>query len=474
MVFSSQIFLFLFLPAALLGYFVIRKELRNIFLLLVSFIFYAWASPKLLIVLLASIMVNFICGRLIFAVDETHARARQAVIVCAVLINLGLLAYFKYLNFFIGTLDSLSGMSVSLRQIAVPLGISFFTFSGISYLLDVANGKVEPAKNLLHFSLYMALFPKLIQGPIARYDTFSPQITERKITTDLVAAGIFRFVLGLAKKVIIADQLGLVVDKIFANQALTNSVSIAWLGAIAYSMQILFDFSGYTDMAIGLGKMLGFEIPENFHYPYISTSITEFWRRWHMTLSSWFRDYVFYPLEFKRRKVKTLRIETNTLIVFFLTGLWHGASWNFVLWGLWHGIVIAIESFTKAKKLKFHLPIFVKWPITMLVLIIGWVLFRAPDLGYAWQYLSVMFGLTRPIDTGVALTWYLNAKVATLLVVAAIACVPWKTVFHSISSKYEGTNVQTVLQMLSFIILLVISMIYVITSSYSSFIYFKF
>jgi alginate O-acetyltransferase complex protein AlgI len=249
---------------------------------------------------------------------------------------------------------------------------------------------------------------------------------------------------------------------------------VAWLGAIGYTLQIYFDFSGYTDMAIGLGKMFGIEIPENFNFPYISTSITEFWRRWHMTLSSWFRDYVFYPLEFKRRKEKRLRIETNTLIVFFLTGLWHGASWNFVLWGLLHGMVIAVESFLKAKRLNFHLPNLIKWLITIIVLIIGWVFFRSPDLKYASQYLSVMFGMGKPIDAGSTLFLFLNAKYAFITILSFIACIPWKMVFPVFVAKVEGSKRLLVIQPLIILILLFLSLVYVISSSSNSFIYFKF
>lgn len=474
MVFSSQIFLFLFLPAALLGYFIFRRELQNLYLVLISLFFYAWAGPKLLVVLLGYIAFNYLFGLLLSIINEDRFRLRRLVVVIAVMTNLGFLGYYKYLNFLTGTINAIGLTNLPLQEIALPLGISFFTFSGISYILDINLGKIEAERNPIDFALYMSFFPKLIQGPISRFATLGSQIKRRDVTVDKFAAGIYRFVIGLSKKVIIADQLGPMVDQIFATPALSNSLPIAWLGAIGYTFQLYFDFAGYTDMAIGLGKMFGFEIEENFNYPYISTSIGEFWRRWHMTLSSWFRDYVFYPLEFKRRKVKSLRIETNTLIVFFLTGLWHGASWNFVFWGLLHGIAIAIESFTKSKKLELHLPVYVRWLITMLVLIIGWVLFRAPNLSYAWQYLSIMFGLAKSINTGISLAWYLNAKIAVLLVIATIACIPWKTVFHTFTSKYEGTNVQTVSQLFGFVILMLISIIYVITSSYSSFIYFKF
>jgi alginate O-acetyltransferase complex protein AlgI len=261
------------------------------------------------------------------------------------------------------------------------------------------------------------------------------------------------------------------VNQIYANPAVNNSLPVAWLGAIGYAFQIYFDFSGYTDMAIGLGKMFGFDLVENFNYPYISTSITEFWRRWHITLGAWFRDYVFYKLEFKRRKVKILRQETNTLIVFFLTGLWHGAAWNYIIWGLWHGVFIVMESVFRSTKIKFHLPVYIKWLITMLALLIGWVLFRSPDLKYAGEYIGIMFGFVRSVNNGIPLSWYLNAKIATVLGVAGLASVPWKIVFPSVVKRYEGTLARIIFQDVSFVILLILSIIFVVSSSYNSFIY---
>jgi alginate O-acetyltransferase complex protein AlgI len=474
MVFSSQIFLFVFLPFSLLGYYVIHKNLRNLYLFLVSMFFYAWAGKVLLLILLISISLNYLLGLLIPPAQKKNASLKNAIVILAVFLNLLLLGYFKYFNFLAGTLNDLIGVGIRIREITFVLGISFFTFSGISYILDVSSGKVEPQKNPLNFALYISFFPKLIQGPIARYKEVNNQINDRQLSIDKFAQGAYRFVVGLAKKVALADQLGVVVNQIYAAPALNNSTPIAWLGAIAYALQIYYDFSGYTDMALGLAKMLGFDLPENFNFPYISTSITEFWRRWHITLGSWFRDYVFYKLEYKRRKVKTLRQETNTLVVFFLTGLWHGAAWNFIIWGLLHGFVIAIETFFKHKKLQFHLPVIVKWILTILVLIVGWVLFRSPNLQYAGQTLGVMFGFLKPVNTGITLFWFLNAKIAAVLLVAALASVPWKQVFPRMYQHIEGTAARIILQDVGFVFLLVLSLILVMSSSYNSFIYFKF
>jgi alginate O-acetyltransferase complex protein AlgI len=474
MVFSSEIFLFIFLPFALLGYYLIRNDFRNYYLLIISFAFYAWAGSNLLLVLLASILLNYFCGLLLFFVQNRSAGLKRAVVISSVILNLLLLGYFKYFNFFISTFNSISGLNITPKVMVFVLGISFFTFSGISYILDLNSGKIEVQKNLLNFALYMSFFPKLLEGPISRYKDINKQIVNRELSTGKFAIGAYRFVIGLAKKVVIADQLGIMVDQIYANPATNNAITVAWLGAIGYTFQIYFDFSGYTDMAIGLGKMFGFDLAENFNYPYISTSISEFWRRWHITLSSWFRDYVFYPLEFKRRKLKILRQETNILIVFFLTGLWHGAAWNYILWGFGHGMVIVIENVIKSRNLKIHLPAYIQWLVTMLVLINGWVLFRSPDIKYALKYIGVMFGIIKSINNGITLSWYLNPKIATILVVAALASVPWKMILPGIVKRYEGTLTGIIFQDVSFVVLLVISIILVMSSSYNSFIYFKF
>jgi len=474
MVFSSQIFLFIFLPFVLLGYYLIRKDFRNLYLLVISFGFYVWAGPKLLLVLLASIAINYLGGLLIACVQKSNEGIKRTAVFLPIILNLLLLGYFKYFNFLTSTLNRISGLNIPLKDITFILGISFFTFSGISYILDLSSGKIEPQKNPIKFALYMSMFFKLIQGPISRYDGINKQITKRDESADKFALGAYRFVAGLAKKMVIADQLGVIVNQIYANPAANNSVPVAWLGAIGYAFQIYFDFSGYTDMAIGLGKMFGFDLAENFNYPYISTSISEFWRRWHITMGSWFRDYVFYKLEFKRRKVKKLRIETNTLIVFFLTGLWHGAAWTYIIWGLWQGIIIVIETVIKSKRFKFQLPAYVKWLITMLALLIGWVLFRSPSLRYAGEYIGIMFGLVKSVNNGITLSWYLNLKIATILVLATLASVPWKTVFPGVVKRFEGTLAGIIFQDVSFVILLIVSIILVISSSYNSFIYFKF
>jgi alginate O-acetyltransferase complex protein AlgI len=474
MVFSSQIFLFIFLPFALLGYYLVRKDFRNYYLLLISLAFFAWTGKKFLLILLVFILINYLFGLLLSYMKRYGIWTNRAVLFVGLAANLSLLVYFKYLNFFTITINNLTGKDLPLKEIPLLLGISFFTFSAISYLLDIYFERIIPAKNPLDFALYMSFFPKLIQGPISRFGDIIPQIKDRNSSSAKFADGAYRFVAGLAKKMIVADQLGVIVDQIFTNPANQNSTAIAWLGAISYAMQIYFDFSGYTDMAIGLGKMFGFDLAENFNYPYISKSISEFWRRWHITLGSWFRDYVFYPLEYNRRKTTTLRQETNVLMVFLLTGLWHGAAWNFVIWGLWHGLFISLEYFLKSRKIKLKLPVFIKYLATMLILTLGWVLFRSKDLSYAMQYLGVMFGFLRPLGSGITLAWYLTPKIGTILVLAGLACVPWKQVFPRFTEKVAGSKTELIFRDAGFVILLIISIILVMTSTYNAFIYFKF
>ncbi|MDD3948746.1 MAG: hypothetical protein PHT43_04715 [Anaerolineaceae bacterium] len=392
----------------------------------------------------------------------------------AIVSNVAFLLAFRYLPFFTNILASITGAELPKIELPVLLGVSFFVFSAISYQYDIYYNKIAPQKNIADFLLYISFFPKLLQGPITRAGEFSAQLANNKLNLDNLSRGVYRFTMGLAKKVIIADQLGAMVDQIFANPANANGVSIAWLGAFGYAMQIFFDFSGYTDMAIGLGQMLGFDLPENFNLPYLSLNISDFWRRWHITLSSWFRDYVFYPLEFKRRKQKVFRTESNTLIVFFLTGFWHGAGWQFIVWGIWHGVFSSLEAFLRAKKVKTKAPKIVRYLVTMLIVLVGWVLFRSPGIKYGLQYLGVMFGLVKPIETGLTLGWHLNGKVAFTLLLAVLACIPWKQWMPNLFEKLADSKLNDPIRLVAFLILLGFSIMMVMSSTYNSFIYFKF
>jgi len=474
MVFSSQIFLFVFLPLCILGTYLVRPDFRKYFLILASLAFFAWTGKKLLAIFLVFVMMNYAMGLLQGKLRDNKGPGKKIANWLVIISNAAFLLAFKYLPFFTNILSGITGSEIQKVELPVLLGVSFFVFSAISYQYDIYYNKIAPQKNIADFLLYMSFFPKLLQGPITRAGDFAAQLAKNKLDLDSLSGGVYRFTVGLAKKVIIADQLGAMVDQIFANPANANGVSIAWLGAFGYAMQIFFDFSGYTDMAIGLGQMLGFTLPENFNFPYLALNISDFWRRWHITLSSWFRDYVFYPLEFKRRKQKVFRTESNTLIVFFLTGFWHGAGWQFIAWGMWHGLFSSLEAFLRAKKVKAKAPAIVRYLVTILIVLVGWVLFRSPGLKYGLHYLGVMFGLVKPLETGLMLNWYLNGKIAFVLALAVLACIPWKQLLPQPFEKLAKSKLHDPVSLVAFLILLGFSIMMVMSSTYSSFIYFKF
>lgn len=471
MIFSSNAFIFIFLPFVLAGYFLIKKEYRNMFLLLTSLMFYATGEPKFVLVMIASIAINYIMGLAIdYSKNNFGNIGNKFILMCNLFLNLGLLFYFKYMDFFISSANSILGTNMALMNIALPIGISFFTFQGMSYTLDLYMGKVSVQKNPINIALYIALFPQLIAGPIVRYKDINDQIDSRVCNIDKFTYGIQRFIIGLAKKVIIANQVGFIADQIFVNAPNENSIATAWVGIICYAMQIYFDFSGYSDMAIGLGKMFGFDFLENFNYPYISTSMTEFWRRWHISLSTWFRDYVYIPLGGNRKG----NVYFNLLVVFFVTGLWHGAAWNFIVWGLWHGLFLIIEKVLKQNDIEIKLPKSIRWIFTMLIVIIGWVMFRSPSLTYAIKYIGVMFGLVDTQSIGFTVFWYLSPKIITILVISIIASIPLKEKFKNIHHSLEGTYLKVICTNIYLIGLFFVSIMFVMTSTYNPFIYFRF
>ena len=401
MVFSSAVFLFIFLPVV----FVLSRVLpgiraKNILLLIASLLFYAFGEPVYILLMLASILVNFTAGRLLPLCGKG---LDKLVLALAVVLNLGMLSLFKYTDFFLTTVNQVFSLEIPLTGIALPVGISFFTFQGLSYVIDVYRDREMCAKSIVKLALYISLFPQLIAGPIVIYHDVANQIDHRETTPELTADGIRRFVLGLGKKLLLANTAGRMADLVFTATAQQLDIRVAWLGALCYCLQIYFDFSGYSDMAIGLGRMFGFQFLENFNYPYVSSSIKEFWRRWHISLSSWFRDYLYIPLGGNRKG--KLRTEVNKGIVFFCTGLWHGASWNFVLWGLWHGVFIILEDLLpkggKVRRAIGHVT-------TPLIVLLGFVLFRADTLGDAGRIFSQMF-------TGVDFTLQSDALLRTLL-----------------------------------------------------------
>ena len=386
MVFSSMTFLWLFLPVVFVLCLLIRKpKYQNILLLIFSLFFYAWGMPYYVILLLVSVIINWICGVWM----EKWEKGRTVVLIVSIVANLGLLGYFKYANFILNTIDALipGGNTLPRLNIGLPIGISFFTFQAMSYVIDLYRGEYKAQKNPLNLALYISFFPQLIAGPIVKYRDVNKQIVERTVTGEKIALGFRRFIYGLAKKVIISNILAISVDRIYATDMTRVNSALAWTAAICYTLQIYYDFSGYSDMAIGLGRMFGFDFLENFNYPYISSSIKEFWRRWHISMSSWFREYLYIPLGGNRKgKIRTY---INLFIVFAATGLWHGASWNFVGWGLFHGFFIILERLGFGKlleKSKILSRIY-----CLLVVIVGWVFFRANDTGTAIEIIKRMF-----------------------------------------------------------------------------------
>ncbi|GHU08147.1 alginate O-acetylation protein [Betaproteobacteria bacterium] len=466
MVFSTSIFLFFFLPLVILGYYVLKENYRIYFLLLASLFFYAWGEPRYVLVMLASIIINYVSGLLIHATFK-KAWLSKFILVFAIACNLGILYYFKYLGFTLDTVNRILGTSLVYRDIVLPIGISFFIFQGMSYVIDLYRGKVTVQKNPALTAFYISFFPQLMAGPIVRYSDIEKQLYARETSPEKFVSGVRRFIIGLSKKVIIANNLGYVADLVFANPATGNTADIAWLGIVCYTFQIYFDFSGYSDMAIGLGRMFGFEFLENFNYPYISKTITEFWRRWHISLSSWFKDYVYIPLGGNRKG----NVYANLFFVFALTGFWHGASFQFLVWGLWHGFFLVIERPFKAREVRGKALVPLRYALTMLIVMTGWVFFRSPDLRYALNYLGIMFGLLAPDDIGITLWYYLSPKVLFTLCLAVIASTPMPKL---ISARFHHNAVWRYAAAALMLVLFFVSLVFVVASSYNPFIYFRF
>ena len=466
MVFSSTIFLCVYLPLVLLGYYICPKKGRNLFLLIASLVFYAWGEPKYVFLMIFSILVNYIFGRLMDKHRENKKRLKL-MLVLSVVIDIGLLSVFKYTDFIITNVNAIFGANFDLLNIALPIGISFYTFQAMSYTIDVYRNDVRVQKNLIDFGMYITMFPQLIAGPIVRYADVQDQLADRSVTTADFSEGIMRFVVGLGKKVLLANQMGAVWSEIYA---LGGDVSalMAWTGAIAYTFQIYFDFSGYSDMAIGLGRMFGFKFPENFRYPYQSVSITDFWRRWHITLSTWFKEYLYIPLGGNRRGLT--RQALNLLIVWSLTGFWHGAGWNFVLWGLYYFVILFIEKLFLLKALE-KLPKFFRHVYALLLIIIGWVIFASDDVSVLLPFLGSMFGANGAIG---GMDVYTLLTKAALLVICCIASTELpKRLFLSAAGAMNEKAAFTLKSVLT-IALLALSMILLIGDSYNPFLYFRF
>lgn len=459
MVFSSSIFLFVFLPVLLFLYFLATDRHKNSILLMASLIFYAWGEPKNVLLMCLSILINFAFG---FLVEKTW-KLRRLFFVSAVIYNIGMLFIFKYLNFAISIGTKITGVKILVPEIALPIGISFYTFQIMSYVIDVYRGKVKAQTNLVNLALYVALFPQLIAGPIVRYTDIEKQIIKRTITWGNGRIGIVRFMAGFSKKVLIADQLSTLVDLCFSGAY--PSIYINWAGAVAYTLQIYFDFSGYSDMAIGLGKIFGFDFPENFSYPYISQSVQEFWRRWHITLSSWFRDYVYIPLG--GSKCGKTRTYINYVIVFFLTGLWHGASFNFIVWGLFYVVFLIVERSGWNKTLA-KLPRVVRHIYTLLVIIFGWVFFRSDTLTSALLFMKGMFSITGRDNEN--FLYIMDRERWFFLIVGILLSVPYPKINAFFEKNLFGKITQKALLTMIFII----AICYMVGSGYSPFLYYRF
>lgn len=466
MVFSSTIFLCVYLPLVLLGYYICPKKGRNLFLLIASLVFYAWGEPKYVFLMIFSILVNYIFGRLMDKHRENKKRMKL-LLVLSVVIDLGLLSVFKYTDFIITNVNAIFGANFDLLNIALPIGISFYTFQAMSYTIDIYRNDVRVQKNLIDFGMYITMFPQLIAGPIVRYADVQDQLAERSVTTADFSEGVMRFVVGLGKKVLLANQMGAVWSDIYA---LGGDVSalMAWTGAIAYTFQIYFDFSGYSDMAIGLGRMFGFKFPENFRYPYQSVSITDFWRRWHITLSTWFKEYLYIPLGGNRCGLA--RQALNLLIVWSLTGFWHGAGWNFVMWGLYYFVILFIEKLFLLKALD-KLPKLFRHVYALLLIVIGWVIFASDDVGVLLPYLGSMFGANGAVG---GMDVYTLFTKAVLIIICCVASTELpKRLFLSATGAMNEKAAFTIKSVMT-IALLALSMILLIGDSYNPFLYFRF
>lgn len=470
MIFSSIFFLFIFLPVTLLLYYLVPWKLKNLVLLLTSLVFYAWGEPVYIFLMLFSIVFNYLSGIEIDArKEDDNPTWLRISFWFTVAVNLGVLGFFKYYGFLLDNLNAVLPFHIPYRELALPIGISFYTFQTLSYIIDVYKGVVPVQRNFISFGVYVTMFPQLIAGPIVQYSDIDAQLADRKLTMYKFGEGVTWFLQGLGKKVLLANNIGMLFDTILALAPGNRSVLTAWIGCLAYTLQIYYDFSGYSDMAIGLGKMLGFEFVRNFEYPYISKSVTEFWRRWHISLGTWFREYVYIPLGGNR--VSILKHIRNILVVWMLTGIWHGAAWNFVFWGLYYGILLLAEKFLLGPVME-HIPGFIRQFITFILVMFGWVLFFSPTLSGAVVYLGNMFGINGNGFIDSAGIYYLTTNLL-LLVICLICSTPfvWKR-FRRLVLKRGNMPGIAITVVYTGIFLL--SVAYLVNATYNPFLYFRF
>lgn len=474
MVFSSATFLFAFLPIVISVYFLINKKFQNLWILLSSLVFYAWSNPKCLWILLLSIALNYVGGLLIdYSKRDRLIIFQKPLLIFIIICNIGLLFYFKYFNFTVQIINDILHKDLS-SSVLLPIGISFFTFQSMSYVIDVYRNDTPCQRNITNFAMYVSMFPQLVAGPIVRYRDINKQINSRQVSIDCFCVGASRFTVGLAKKILIADRLAKTADGIFNMNYSYLSGELAWIGIIAYTLQIYFDFSGYSDMAIGLGKIIGFDFVENFNYPYISKSISEFWRRWHISLSSFFRDYVYIPLGGNRKA-----IYRNIAIVFLLTGMWHGANYTFILWGLWHGLFNIVErpivkkyrdkTLNKSALLGFLCRIY-----TLSVVMIGWVFFRSSNIKNAIDYIETMFCAKTTEHIVYTPAYYLNRETLLILILGVLGSTPAIKILSTRLKNKISHNLYIIFKYAFCLILVVLCMLRVVSNTYSAFIYFQF
>lgn len=469
MLFSSITFLFLFLPIVMAVYYIVPGRGKNIVLLIASLFFYAWGEPVYVVLMILSILFNYFCGRDIQANGEDAGKAKLSL-AFAVTVNILILGFFKYYGFILDTVNSLLPSDIPYRELPLPVGISFYTFQAISYLVDIYRKKAEPQKNILYFALYISMFPQLIAGPIVRYVDIEAQLRNRKISIRRLGQGAVFFIIGLAKKVIIANTAGSVFDQISGVPASSLSMLTAWVGVFSYAFQIYFDFSGYSDMAVGLGKMFGFEFKKNFDYPYISKSITEFWRRWHISLSTWFREYVYIPLGGNRCSVS--RNIFNLMVVWALTGMWHGAAWNFIAWGVYYGVILVMEKYIWGDSLE-RLPGVVRHIYTIILVLAGWVFFFSPSLGYSLRYLAAMVGGGAGIvDSEGAFLLFTHWLLFLLAVLGSSSF--GLRLLNAVPRLLRNEKAKSVTAAVIYMSVFVIAVAFLVTDTFNPFLYFRF
>lgn len=471
MVFSSLLFLFRFLPAVLLLYFISPRPARNFVLLAVSLIFYAWGEPVYVVLMIVSILSTYLGGRAVhYFMEQGRQRGAKISLIVSVGFGLGLLGFFKYTDFVLRTVRQVTGLNLTLLNLALPIGISFYTFQTISYVIDVYRGAAQVQKNIISYGAYVTMFPQLIAGPIVQYKTIDKQLRHRTETAEQFAEGVNRFMVGLGKKVLLANNAGALWDTINAMNVSSVPALTAWLGIAAYTFQIYFDFSAYSDMAIGLGEMFGFHFLENFNYPYQSKSITEFWRRWHISLGTWFREYVYIPLGGNRKG--TAKLIRNTMVVWFLTGIWHGADWNFLIWGIYYGVLLLLEKLVLNRFLE-RLPGWVRHVYCLFFVMLGWYIFVYDQVGSGINFLGAMFGSGGFLNRETIYLLY-NNGVLLLLLILGSTTLPAKLANRLLEKVRDRDWVCITLRCLFYGVVFLLSVAYLVDASYNPFLYFRF